>query len=92
MASGGHGGHPYQWNTSAVTVVCGPVATWVTRAPSLPPHGPASRGPYVADALASGLWLTGLHSTDAAQLVPFQVSEAHPAPSPGSRHRVPRPP
>ena len=46
--------------SSAVTVVRGPVATWVIRAPSLPPHGPASRGPYVANALASGLWFTGL--------------------------------
>lgn len=35
----------------------GLVATWVTWVPSLPPLGPASRGPYLADALASGLWL-----------------------------------
>ena len=92
MASGGRGGHAHQLNSSAAPLLRGPVATWVTgRLPFLP----------TAPLHAAPTWLVLWHpvsgslasiSTDAAQSLPFQVSEEHSAPSPGSRHGVPRPP
>lgn len=73
----------------------GLVATWVTWAASLPPLGPASRGPYLADALASGLWLAStllmrLSYCVRSTFSPFTRLQAEGPQAPlNSRHQAP---